>query len=88
MEERFRFLEDWRSDDWNMAELCRFYPAQRFCRRLKKGLIRHNRRGTPAWSLNERHPGGRETAMSNLTYFGATQVFGKQVFSERYTAAS
>jgi transposase len=25
MEERVRFVEDWNSEDWNMAELCEFY---------------------------------------------------------------
>ena len=29
MEERFRFIEDWRSEDWTMAELCRFYGITR-----------------------------------------------------------
>jgi putative transposase len=29
MEERFRFIEEWRSDDWSMAELCRFYGVTR-----------------------------------------------------------
>lgn len=28
-EERFRFLEDWKSEEWNMAELCRFYGISR-----------------------------------------------------------
>jgi putative transposase len=29
MEERFRFIEDWRSEDWTMAELSRFYGVSR-----------------------------------------------------------
>lgn len=29
MEERFRFIEEWNSGDWNMAELCRFYEVSR-----------------------------------------------------------
>lgn len=29
MEERFRFVEDWDSGDWSMAELCRFYAVSR-----------------------------------------------------------
>lgn len=29
MEERFRFVEEWKSGDWNMAELCRFYEITR-----------------------------------------------------------
>jgi transposase InsO family protein len=29
MEERFRFIEEWRSQDWTMAELCRFYGVTR-----------------------------------------------------------
>jgi transposase InsO family protein len=29
MEERFRFIEDWRSEDWTMAELCRRYDVTR-----------------------------------------------------------
>src|ERR1035438_4981796 len=29
MEERFGFIEDWRSQDWTMAELCRFYGVTR-----------------------------------------------------------
>lgn len=29
MEERMRFVSDWTSDDWNMAELCRFYGVSR-----------------------------------------------------------
>lgn len=29
MEERLRFIEDWRSEDWNMAELCDFYGVTR-----------------------------------------------------------
>jgi putative transposase len=29
MEERFRFLEDWRSQEWTMAELCRHYGVTR-----------------------------------------------------------
>lgn len=28
-EERFRFLTEWNSGDWNMAELCRFYGVTR-----------------------------------------------------------
>ena len=28
-EERWRFIEDWRSEDWNMAELCDFYGVTR-----------------------------------------------------------
>ena len=28
-EERFRFIEDWRSDDFSMAELCRHYEVTR-----------------------------------------------------------
>jgi putative transposase len=28
-EERFRFIEDWKSEEWNMAELCRFYGISR-----------------------------------------------------------
>ena len=29
MEERFRFVEEFNSEDWNMAELCRFYGVSR-----------------------------------------------------------
>lgn len=29
MEERFRFIEEWRSGDWSLAELCRFYGVAR-----------------------------------------------------------
>jgi transposase InsO family protein len=29
MEERFRFIEDWKSEDWTIAELCRFYGVTR-----------------------------------------------------------
>lgn len=29
MEERFRFVEEWKSGDWSMAELCRFYGVTR-----------------------------------------------------------
>jgi putative transposase len=29
MGERFRFVEDWESGDWSMAELCRFYGVTR-----------------------------------------------------------
>jgi putative transposase len=29
MEERYRFIEDWRSEDWTMAELCRSYGITR-----------------------------------------------------------
>ena len=29
MEERFRFMEEWKSEDWSMAELCRFYGVTR-----------------------------------------------------------
>lgn len=29
MEERYRFIEDWRSEDWTMAELCRAYGVTR-----------------------------------------------------------
>jgi len=29
MEERFRFVEEWNSGDWSMAELCRFYGVTR-----------------------------------------------------------
>lgn len=29
MEERFRFVEQWKSEDWNMAELCRAYGVTR-----------------------------------------------------------
>jgi len=29
MEERFRFVEEWNSGDWSMAELCRFYEVSR-----------------------------------------------------------
>ena len=29
MEERFRFVEDFHSEDWDMAELCRFYGVSR-----------------------------------------------------------
>ena len=29
MEERFRFIEEWKSGDWNMSELCRFYGVSR-----------------------------------------------------------
>ena len=29
MEERFRFVQEWESGDWNMAELCRFYGVAR-----------------------------------------------------------
>lgn len=28
-EERFRFIEEWKSGDWEMAELCRFYGISR-----------------------------------------------------------
>ncbi len=28
-EERFRFVEDWKSGDWDMAELCRYYGVSR-----------------------------------------------------------
>jgi putative transposase len=28
-EERFRFIEDWRSDDWTISELCRHYEVSR-----------------------------------------------------------
>jgi hypothetical protein len=28
-EQRFRFIEDWRTDDWTMAALCRFYDVTR-----------------------------------------------------------
>lgn len=29
MEERFRFVEEWKSGDWSLAELCRFYEVSR-----------------------------------------------------------
>jgi len=29
MEERLRFIEEWNSEDWTMAELCRFYGVTR-----------------------------------------------------------
>jgi transposase-like protein len=29
MEERFRFVEEFNSGDWDMAELCRFYEIAR-----------------------------------------------------------
>jgi len=29
MEERFRLVEEWKSGDWSMAELCRFYGVTR-----------------------------------------------------------
>lgn len=29
MEERFRFIEEWRSGDWSLSELCRFYGVTR-----------------------------------------------------------
>ena len=29
MEERFRFVEEWNSEDWNMVELCQFYGVSR-----------------------------------------------------------
>ena len=29
MEERFRFVEEWNSGDWSLAELCRFYGVSR-----------------------------------------------------------
>ena len=29
MEERFRFVEEWKCGDWDMAELCRFYEIAR-----------------------------------------------------------
>jgi transposase InsO family protein len=29
MEERFRFVEEWNSGDWNMVELCQFYGVSR-----------------------------------------------------------
>src|SRR6266478_6048543 len=29
MEERFRFVEEWNSGDWSMAELCRHYGVTR-----------------------------------------------------------
>ena len=29
MEERLRFVDDWTSGDWNMAELCRFHGVTR-----------------------------------------------------------
>jgi len=29
MEERFEFIKDWKSEEWNMAELCRFYGVSR-----------------------------------------------------------
>ena len=28
-EERFRFIEEWNSEDWTMAELCRFLGVTR-----------------------------------------------------------
>src|SRR5262249_25701512 len=29
LEERFRFVDEWNSGDWNIAELCRFYGVTR-----------------------------------------------------------
>ena len=29
MEERFRFIEEWNSEDWSMAELCRWFGVTR-----------------------------------------------------------
>jgi hypothetical protein len=29
MEERFRFIEEWNSDEFSLAELCRFYGISR-----------------------------------------------------------
>src|ERR1043166_6831808 len=29
VEERFRFIEEWNSEDWSMAELCRFFGVTR-----------------------------------------------------------
>jgi predicted DNA-binding protein YlxM (UPF0122 family) len=29
IEERMRFIEDWKSEDWSMAELCEFYGVTR-----------------------------------------------------------
>jgi transposase InsO family protein len=29
MEERFRFMEEWKSEEWTMTELCRFYGVSR-----------------------------------------------------------
>ena len=29
LEERFRFMEEWSSGDWSMAELCRYFGVTR-----------------------------------------------------------
>jgi len=29
MEERFRFIEEWKSEEYGLAELCRFYGISR-----------------------------------------------------------
>jgi transposase InsO family protein len=44
LEERFRFIEEWNSGDWNMAELCRIYGVTR-----KTGYKWIERYGEAGW---------------------------------------
>lgn len=54
MEERFRFLEDWRKEEWSFAELCRRYEVSR--KTGYKWLERYQEGGLVALSDRPRAP--------------------------------
>jgi transposase len=54
LEERFRFVQDWESEDWSMAELCRFYGVTRTTG--YKWIDRYDRGGLEALRDQSRAP--------------------------------
>jgi hypothetical protein len=56
-EERWRFIEEWKSEDWSMAELCEFYRITRKTAQMDGAY--ESRAGGPAGSYRGRrkqHP--------------------------------
>jgi len=68
MEERYRFVEDWESEDWSMAELCRYYGVTR--KTGYKWIGRYESGGLEALRdqprAPQRHPNQVSTEMEDL----------------------
>jgi len=65
MEERFRFIEEWDSDDWSLAELCRHFGVTR--KTGYKWLERYEAVGWEGLQDQSRAPHGHPNAVDQWT---------------------
>jgi transposase InsO family protein len=75
LEERWKFIEDWKTDDWNMAELCRYYGVTR--KTGHKWLQRYEVQGLQGLQDQSRAPRQHSNQVSPQMENAVMEIRGK-----------